>query len=96
MKYICTITALVLSFLLASAVSAESPIQPGDRIAIVGNTFADQLRINAIWRRYCYNTREKIPFRFETWPGREICYPLVIDLRVSRLKNPHSRNTTRM
>ncbi|MEN8872251.1 MAG: SGNH/GDSL hydrolase family protein [Akkermansiaceae bacterium] len=27
-------------------VSAQSPIRPGDRIAIVGNTFADQLRIH--------------------------------------------------
>ena len=26
--------------------SAEAPIQPGDRIAIIGNTFADQLRIH--------------------------------------------------
>ncbi len=26
--------------------SAESPIRPGDRVAIVGNTFADQLRVH--------------------------------------------------
>ncbi len=28
----------------ATAVFAESPIRPGDRVAIVGNTFADQIR----------------------------------------------------
>lgn len=46
MKNIYPITALILSCFLAPAASAESPIQPGDRIAIVGNTFADQLRIH--------------------------------------------------
>lgn len=30
----------------ATSVTAESPIQPGDHIAIIGNTFADQLRIH--------------------------------------------------
>ena len=40
------ITALILSCLLTPAALAESPIQSGDRIAIVGNTFADQLRIH--------------------------------------------------
>ena len=30
----------------ATAAFAESPIRPGDRVAIVGNTFADQLRIH--------------------------------------------------
>jgi hypothetical protein len=34
----------VLSFV--AILHAESPIRPGDRIAIVGNTFADQLRIH--------------------------------------------------
>ena len=41
-----------ISFLIAAVVIcvstmsalAQSPIEPGDRIAIVGNTFADQLR----------------------------------------------------
>ncbi|NND99707.1 MAG: SGNH/GDSL hydrolase family protein [Pirellulaceae bacterium] len=31
---------------VADPAVAQSPIQPGDRIAIVGNTFADQLRIH--------------------------------------------------
>jgi len=37
-----------LVFYLAcfSSVSAESPVRPGDRVAIVGNTYADQLRIH--------------------------------------------------
>ncbi|EMI21708.1 membrane-bound dehydrogenase domain protein [Rhodopirellula maiorica SM1] len=43
------IHCVVVSLLCGVAVStacAESPIRPGDRIAIVGNTFADQLRIH--------------------------------------------------
>ena len=28
------------------AAYAESPVRPGDRVAIVGNTYADQLRIH--------------------------------------------------
>jgi hypothetical protein len=37
------ILCLALGFTLPAA--AESPIRPGDRIALVGNTFADQLRM---------------------------------------------------
>ena len=39
---------LLLLFSLAAPCNspAEPPIRPGDRIAIVGNTFADQLRIH--------------------------------------------------
>lgn len=33
-------------FLTASFAAAEPPIKPGDRIAIIGSTFADQLRIH--------------------------------------------------
>ena len=35
---------LALGFWVAA--SAESPVRPGDRVAIVGNTYADQLRIH--------------------------------------------------
>lgn len=42
----CPATVFIFCWLVASCVSAESPIRPGDRIAIVGNTFADQLRIH--------------------------------------------------
>ena len=38
---VCFLVAL----LAARPVAAESPIRPGDRIAFVGNTFADQLRM---------------------------------------------------
>ncbi|MCO8123481.1 SGNH/GDSL hydrolase family protein [Stieleria sp. TO1_6] len=41
----CTIAILLACLAVPSAV-AESPIKSGDRIAIVGNTFADQLRIH--------------------------------------------------
>ncbi len=46
MKRLPFIAAFLLSWLAVSSSSADSPIQPGDRIAIVGNTFADQLRIH--------------------------------------------------
>lgn len=38
--------AFLLWLLTATFAAAEAPIQPGDRIAIIGNTFADQLRIH--------------------------------------------------
>ncbi len=37
---------LLGSGLLANSVRADSPIRPGDRIALLGNTFADQLRMH--------------------------------------------------
>lgn len=44
MKHIHSISAFLVCCLAAPFVVADSPIRPGDRIAIVGNTFADQLR----------------------------------------------------
>ena len=38
-------TCLLAALLLALPAVAESPIRPGDRIALIGNTFADQLRM---------------------------------------------------
>ena len=35
-----------LALVCAGRVGAESPVRPGDRVAIVGNTYADQLRIH--------------------------------------------------
>lgn len=46
MKHIHSIAAALLCWLTVSITFAESPIQPGDHVAIVGNTFADQLRIH--------------------------------------------------
>ncbi|MFK8113631.1 MAG: SGNH/GDSL hydrolase family protein [Rubripirellula sp.] len=46
MKHIAFLFAYLACWLVATSAEAESPIQPGDRIAIVGNTFADQLRIH--------------------------------------------------
>ncbi len=42
-----SIVAFLVGCLSTAFVCAESPIRPGDRIAIVGNTFADQLRIHS-------------------------------------------------
>ncbi|MCP4784649.1 MAG: SGNH/GDSL hydrolase family protein [Fuerstiella sp.] len=46
MKQIHSIATFLFCCLTATFAAAESPIQPGNRIAIVGNTFADQLRIH--------------------------------------------------
>lgn len=46
MKHRHSIAAFLLCCLTATFAFAQSPIQPGDRIAIVGNTFADQLRVH--------------------------------------------------
>lgn len=37
---------LILTLFWVTSASAESPVRPGDRVAIVGNTYADQLRIH--------------------------------------------------
>lgn len=41
-----TCVICVLLFSVCEYLRAESPIRPGDHVAIVGNTFADQLRIH--------------------------------------------------
>lgn len=46
MKLIFLATTAAFAIFGTGSLPAEPPIQPGDRIAIVGNTFADQLRIH--------------------------------------------------
>lgn len=49
MRPICIqnlILGLTLAGLWPASVAAEAPIRTGDRVAIVGNTFADQLRVH--------------------------------------------------
>lgn len=46
MKHVHFTTAFLPWLLSAALATADSPIRPGDRIAIIGNTFADQLRIH--------------------------------------------------
>ncbi|EMI53508.1 SGNH/GDSL hydrolase family protein [Rhodopirellula sallentina] len=46
MRSIYPVFAVLLLFATTSPLLADSPIRPGDRIAVVGNTFADQLRIH--------------------------------------------------
>ena len=41
-----TILSILVAAATVTAAFAEAPIRPGDRIAIVGNTFADQIRIH--------------------------------------------------
>ncbi|WP_182868620.1 SGNH/GDSL hydrolase family protein [Rhodopirellula sp. JC639] len=60
-----------LWFLVASLASAEPPIRPGDRIAIIGNTFADQLRIHGyLETMLLQHTRENpVSIRNLGWGG---------------------------
>ena len=41
-----SLSTILLWLVAAAFATADSPIRPGDRIAIIGNTFADQLRIH--------------------------------------------------
>ena len=60
-----------LIFLLPLAGWAEAPIRGGDRIAIVGNTFADQLRTHGYLETFLLNqTRENpVSIRNLAWGG---------------------------
>lgn len=46
MKPVRFVAAFLLCWHVVSISNAQSPIQPGDRIALIGNTFADQLRMH--------------------------------------------------
>ena len=59
---------LLLFFLLAFSSFAAPPIQPGDRIAIVGNTFADQLRIHG-YLETLLRQRSDLSVRNLGWAG---------------------------
>ncbi|NNJ26357.1 SGNH/GDSL hydrolase family protein [Alienimonas chondri] len=62
----------VLIWLTAAAfAAAEPPIRPGDRIAVIGNTFADQLRIHGYLETALLNkTRENpVSIRNLGWAG---------------------------
>lgn len=45
-KNLLALTLLIAGLTAAGAAAETSPIRPGDRIALVGNTFADQLRMH--------------------------------------------------
>ena len=67
-----TACALFLCWLGDSlAFAGESLIQPGDRIAIVGNTFADQLRIHGYLETLLlqHTNREPVSIRNLGWAG---------------------------
>ncbi len=59
---------LVLFALLTPWARAESPIRAGDRIAIVGNTFADQLRIHG-YLETLLRQRSDLSVRNLGWAG---------------------------
>lgn len=71
MKYSRIATALLFSWLAATIANAEPPVQPGDRVAIIGNTFADQLRIHGYLETLLLqHTREKpVSIRNLGWAG---------------------------
>lgn len=62
---------IILCWLTATVTSAESPIRPGDHVAIVGNTFADQLRLHGyVETRLLQHAGEKpISIRNLGWGG---------------------------
>lgn len=70
MKSISYITFLCC-WLAASIVLADSPVQPGDRIAIVGNTFADQMRIHGYLETLLlqYSAENPVSIRNLGWGG---------------------------
>lgn len=63
--------AFALALLLPAAALADAPIRGGDRIAIVGNTFADQLRTHGYLETFLLNqTRENpVSIRNLGWGG---------------------------
>lgn len=65
------ISTSLLWLLTATFAQAEAPIQPGDRIAIIGNTFADQLRIHGyLETSLLQHTRENpVSIRHLGWGG---------------------------
>lgn len=65
------LVAFVLMLLLPPAALAAAPIRAGDRIAIVGNTFADQLRTHGYLETILLNqTRENpVSIRNLSWAG---------------------------
>ncbi|MGB7323482.1 MAG: SGNH/GDSL hydrolase family protein [Rubripirellula sp.] len=58
----------ILTYSLNPAV-AQSPIRPGDRIAIVGNTFADQLRIHGYLETTLLQHAKGVSIRNLGWGG---------------------------
>ncbi len=71
MKTICFGIALALSCLASRTATADSPIQPGDRIAIIGNTFADQLRTHGYLETLLlqHHRQEPVSIRNLGWGG---------------------------
>ena len=71
MKQLPPIAAFLFCCLTAQFVTAESPIKPGDHIAIVGNTFADQLRIHGYLETLLlqHTTDDPVTVRNLGWGG---------------------------
>ena len=71
MKRFTFVIAVIVGGLIAQVESAEPPIQSGDRIAIVGNTFADQLRVHGYLETLLlqYNKNHPVSIRNLGWGG---------------------------
>ncbi|MCM2371281.1 SGNH/GDSL hydrolase family protein [Aporhodopirellula aestuarii] len=65
------IAPIVCCVLATSVLRADSPIRPGDRVAVVGNTFADQLRIHGYLETLLlqHTTDQPISIRNLGWGG---------------------------
>ena len=71
MKNVYASIALVVCGFAASVATAQSAIRPGDHIAIVGNTFADQLRIHGYLETLLlqYTKDDPVSIRNLGWGG---------------------------
>lgn len=71
MNRVSLVLAFLVGCLAASTSVADSPIQAGDRIAIVGNTFADQMRIHGYLERLLLRSSAKTPVSIRNlgWAG---------------------------
>jgi hypothetical protein len=66
-----TLGAALLLVVFAPIAGAQSPIKPGDRIAIVGNTFADQLRMHGYFETLLLQRSQGTPVSIRNlgWAG---------------------------
>ena len=69
MKFLESICVLCLCSAPLTIASADSPLRNGDHIAIVGNTFADQIRVHGYLETLLLNQLNAISIRNLGWGG---------------------------
>ena len=71
------LAATLLALLVVNPSNADSPIRPGDRIAIIGNTFADQLRVHGYLETLLLQ-HTNLPRALLSCFLRTVCYTVVV------------------